>query len=88
MPIELACDPVLSDSDILDCVAQTPFEPESRTNYLIALGRAIEAKTLDAMKKGGAHADGISVAEVSTEGRDSVTNAQWHHSAARANAGY
>lgn len=47
MPIELAHDPVLLDADILDCVAQTPFDAASRISYLIALGRAVEQKVLD-----------------------------------------
>ena len=46
MSIELVHDPVLSDTDILDCVAATPCDPNSRISYLVALGRALEQKVL------------------------------------------
>lgn len=45
MPIERAQDDTpgqLSETDILDCFAATPIE--GQRNYLVAVGRAIEAK--------------------------------------------
>jgi len=55
MAIELAPDneqaqSVLTDSDILDCFRDTP--PTNGNSYLVAVGRAIEAKVLERVAAG------------------------------------
>lgn len=59
MPIELAHDPVLTDTEILDCYMRTPVDADNSSPYVLRVGRAIEqkvrAKMADELAKAERH---------------------------------